>query len=521
MPKKRRELAVVSIGEAGEPQEEPELPVRQRHLAIWTGADRRVADRLDPMVGLKESELRYRRLFESAKDGILILDGETGVVTDVNPFLIDLLGYTRDEIVGKAFWEFGPFRDTAASKSKFRQLHHVEFLKDDNLPLEAKSGEIRSVEFVTNLYTVADQRVIQCNIREITDRVRAQDGARKEHEEMATLLVALQQRDAEMQAINRLNDLLQTCTAKDEAYSVIALLAGELAQLRPGSLAIMHPEDQSLVTVARWGDGDLMESTFNCLDCWAIRGGKPHEVARGGLGLHCKHFVRQPEDGTYCLPLVVQGETLGLVTIVGKAASGDASRANHHQLAEAMGEAIKLSLSNLRLREKLSEQATHDSLTGLYNVRFLDETLPRELYRALRTGSPLCIGMLDLDHFKRLNDTLGHAAGDAMLRAVGKLLRETSRKSDLAVRYGGEEFLIVLPDSPLAGARQRMEEIRALVRLAVIPDELKADRPMTISCGLAMAGQHGSTAQELIRAADSALYAAKAAGRDRVVVHGE
>jgi diguanylate cyclase (GGDEF)-like protein len=307
---------------------------------------------------------------------------------------------------------------------------------------------------------------------------------------------------------------------KEEAYSVIALLAGELAQLRPGSLAIMHQEDQSLVTVARWGDEEPMESTFNCLDCWAIRGGKPHEVARGGIRLHCKHFVRQPEGGTYCLPLVVQGETLGLLTIVGKAASGDGSRENHHQLAEAMGEAIKLSLSNLRLREKLSEQATHDSLTGLYNVRFLDETLPRELHRALRAGSPLCVGMLDLDHFKRLNDTLGHAAGDTMLRAVGKLLRETSRKSDLAVRCGGEEFLIVLPDSPLAGARQRVEEIRALVRLVVIPG-MGADSPMTISCGLAVAGQHGSTAQELIRAADNALYAAKAAGRDRVVVHGE
>src|SRR6185312_7361196 len=127
---------------------------------------------------LIESELRYRRLFEAAKDGILIVDGDTGIVTDVNPFLIDFLGYSRDEIIGKAFWEFGPFRDTAASKSKFRQLHHVEYLKYDNLPLQSKAGEVRNVEFVTNLYLVGDRRVIQCNIREITDRLRVEDGVR-------------------------------------------------------------------------------------------------------------------------------------------------------------------------------------------------------------------------------------------------------------------------------------------------------------------------------------------------------
>lgn len=175
---------------------------------------------------------------------------------------------------------------------------------------------------------------------------------------------------------------------------------------------------------------------------------------------------------------------------------------------------------NVRLRQQLEELSLTDELTGLANRRgFM--LLAEQQRKLVSRGHALVLLYMDLNDFKPINDTLGHAAGDAMLRAVGKLLRETSRKSDLAVRYGGEEFLIVLPDSPLAGARQRMEEIRALVRLAVIPDELKADRPMTISCGLAMAGQHGSTAQELIRAADSALYAAKAAGRDRVVVHGE
>src|SRR6202030_3834618 len=109
----------------------------------------------------------------------------------------------------------------------------------------------------------------QCNIREITDRLRAEDGARKEREEMATLVVALQERDREMQAINRMNDLLQTCTVKEEAYKVIALVANDLFELRPGAVAIMHAEGKHLETVSRWGGEARMESTFKIQDCWA------------------------------------------------------------------------------------------------------------------------------------------------------------------------------------------------------------------------------------------------------------
>lgn len=473
----------------------------------------------DTAPALKESELRYRRLFETAKDGILIVDGDTGIVTDVNPFLIEFLGYSRDEILGKAFWEFGPFRDTAASKSKFRQLHHVEYLKYDNLPLEAKSGEVKSVEFVTNLYLVDGKRVIQCNIREITDRLRAEDGVRKEHEEMATMVTALKQRDVEMQAINRMNDLLQTCTVKEEAYKVITLMAGDLFDLRPGAVAIVHPEDQHLETVSRWGGEAHMEAIFKMQDCWAIRRGQPHEVSGSGDGLPCTHFSTQPDGGTYCLPLTVQGETLGLLTLTGKSAQADGTERNYHALAQSMGEAVKLSLSNLRLREKLKEQATHDSLTGLFNIRYLDEYLPRELHRSARAESPLCIAMLDLDHFKQLNDTLGHHAGDGMLRDVGALLSETLRQSDMAIRYGGEEFLVVLPDSSLADTMQCVEQIRTGISAIVIPEANGRVGQMTVSVGIAMAGEHGTTARELIRAADNALYSAKQGGRDRVVVY--
>jgi diguanylate cyclase (GGDEF)-like protein/PAS domain S-box-containing protein len=481
--------------------------------------ERRAGPHADWLAKLKESELRYRRLFETAKDGILILDGDTGIVTDVNPFLVDFLGYRRDEIIGRAFWEFGPFRDTAANRSKFRQLHHVEYLKYANLPLQSKAGEIKNVEFVTNLYLVDDKPVVQCNIREITDRVRIEEGVRRENEEMVSMVTALRRRDAEMQAINRMNDLLQTCTVKEEAYKVITLMAGDVFELRPGAVAIVHPEDQHLETVSRWGSEVEMEAAFKLEDCWAIRRGQPHEVPGTGDGLPCAHFSKQPAGGSYCLPLMVQGETLGLLTLTGQSGQPDGTQRNYHALAQSMGEAVKLSLSNLRLREKLREQATHDALTGLCNIRYLDEYLPRELHRSARAKSPLCVAMLDLDHFKRLNDTLGHHAGDGMLREVGALLRQTLRQSDMAIRYGGEEFLLVLPDSSLSDAIQCIEQIRAGIRGIVIHEANGRIGQMTVSAGIAMAGEHGLMAKELIRAADNALYSAKQNGRDRAVVY--
>jgi diguanylate cyclase (GGDEF)-like protein len=321
-----------------------------------------------------------------------------------------------------------------------------------------------------------------------------------------------------MRVINRMNDLLQTCTVKDEAYAVISLMAGKLFELHPGAVAIVNPETQSLETVSRWGGENFMEATFELQDCWGIRGGKAHEALGGSEGLPCTHFSRHPEGGSYCLPLTVQGETFGLLTLTGRAAGGDGTQPHAHPLAESMGEAIKLSLSNLRLRENLREQAMRDSLTGLFNRRFLDETLPRELHRATRANTPLCIAMLDLDHFKQLNDALGHQTGDLILRSLGKMLSEFLRKSDIAVRYGGEEFLLVLPDTSLSGTLQRMDEIRALMQLMPIPDSVGGVSQITISVGVAMAGIHGSTAAELIRAADNALYSAKEQGRDRVVV---
>jgi diguanylate cyclase (GGDEF)-like protein/PAS domain S-box-containing protein len=467
---------------------------------------------------LEASEVRYRRLFETAKDGILLLDADTGRITDANPFLQDLLGYSHGELIGKALWEIGPVKDIAASQDAMRQLQKKEYVRYENLPLETKAGQHIQVEFVSNVYLVNGWRVIQCNVRDITARKQAEEGMRAVNGELLVSVIELQRRDDEMKSLIRLNDLLQSCTTRAEAYQVIALVAVELFAGQSGCLAILSVPDQNLETVAHWGDETSLKSSFSAEDCWALRRSKLHEVSDPQKDMLCQHFVQEPQTGYLCVPLIVQSGTIGLLCLTG-AAQKDMGSITRQQLAVAAAEAIKLSLYNLKLREELREQAISDPLTGLCNRRYLEENLGRELHRARRGNSPLCVVMLDLDNFKPLNDTFGHDAGDSLLRELAHLLQDKLRKSDVCCRYGGDEFVLVLPDSSLADTQQRVEQIRVLVNGLQIRHGGPPLDTITVSAGIAGAPEHGSMASELLQAADDAMYAAKQAGRNRVVVY--
>lgn len=298
---------------------------------------------------IQTSELRYRRLFEAAQDGILILDAETGAIADVNPFLIKMLGYSREEFIEKKLWEVGAFRDIQASQEAFEALQKNEYIRYDDLPLKAKNGRLVDVEFVSNVYLVDGEKVIQCNIRDITERKQAQD----------------------------------------------ALL-----------------KSQAL----------------------------------------------------------------------------------------------------------LREQSVRDHLTGLFNRRYLEETLERELLRAARKQLFMGIIMLDVDNLKQFNDTWGHAAGDEILRELGNLLLRQVRGEDIACRYGGDEFILVLPDASREVTCERAKLMCDQVKKFQIQFEGQNLAAVTLSLGVAVFPEHGSTSMAILRAVDAALYRAKHEGRNRVVM---
>ena len=467
---------------------------------------------------LQASEIRYRRLFEAARDGILILDAASRKITDLNPYMVELLGFSPAELLGKELWEIGLLKDAQSSQDAFQELEQKGYIRYEDLPLQTKDGRRREVEFVSNVYLEGGHRVIQCNIRDVSERKRTEESTRKAHDELTAVVTELQRRDSEMQLLNRMNDLLQTCNTQEEAYKVIALLGGELFPGQRGCIAVLQASGRNLETVARWGDETPVEPIFSLEDCWALRRGSFYETIDPQVGL-CRHFSHQIETDYLCTPLIVKGEVLGLLCLVGAPALGGRHQVSRRQLTVMVGESIKLCLSNLKLRERLHAQATHDSLTGLFNRRYMEDTLWRELHRSHRRNSPLGVAMIDLDHFKRFNDTFGHDAGDSLLRELGQLLRTKLRQSDISCRYGGEEFVLILPDSSLADTQQRVEQIRGLIKELTIRHGRELLGTISVSAGIAAAPEHGSTAAELLRAADNALYAAKQAGRDCVVVY--
>ena len=306
---------------------------------------------------------------------------------------------------------------------------------------------------------------------------------------------------------------LELAETVDESAGVIASYLPTLLPNLSGSLYLYNNSRDILERKAGWGDVGDEPEVIEALECWALRRGSPHGFD-GRQGLACRH-AGEAKVPRLCLPLVTQGDVIGCLTVTGAALldGADDQRAWIGQLAEQLG----LALSNVRLRVSLRQQSIIDPLTQLYNRRYLDEVLKRELARSSRSGASLCVLILDLDHFKRINDTFGHEGGDAILRKVALTLREGIRSCDVACRMGGEEMVVVLPDCGIENALKRADAIRLAIATGDVLHEGQRIGA-TASIGVAAYPQHGSDMQGLVHAADLALYEAKHDGRNCVRV---
>jgi diguanylate cyclase (GGDEF)-like protein len=265
--------------------------------------------------------------------------------------------------------------------------------------------------------------------------------------------------------------------------------------------------------MASWGGPDGMADSFVPNDCWAMRRGRPHYVRDTAHDAVCPH-VRGTVRAYSCTPLAAQGETLGVLY----AEAAPAERAGAEDDLTVLAEMLAITLSNVRLRESLQAASLRDPLTGLFNRRYLHEAWELESARSLRDGRPIALLMLDIDHFKRFNDSYGHDAGDQVLKQVAAVLESGTRAGDVVCRYGGEEFIVILIDANDENALARAEALRLAVKaltLAYGPQRLGS---ITMSIGVATFPLVGTTFEAVQRAADVALYQAKDNGRDRVEV---
>jgi diguanylate cyclase (GGDEF)-like protein len=292
-----------------------------------------------------------------------------------------------------------------------------------------------------------------------------------------------------------------------------------MQKLLPGTsgATLTINNSRSLVEiVATWGSRSLLMDGFNPDACCGLRAGKARWRKQGKSELHCSHFAGKEPENYLCVPLAAHGETQGFLFLCCEDAATLASAEELMPMVQELIELASLSIASLNLRAKLEGQSIRDGLTGLFNRHFMEIALERELHRAQRQQTPVALMMIDVDHFKRLNDTFGHEAGDVVLREVTDCFRRTLRDEDVICRYGGEEFVVIMPDADEETAARRGEMVREAVSNVRLHFRGELLGSVTISVGIAMYPESGQEAGDLIRLADGALYRAKRGGRNRV-----
>jgi len=346
---------------------------------------------------------------------------------------------------------------------------------------------------------------------------RARAELRAANAKLAQALASATAIGESMTKLSHFGEMLQSCRSIDEVRAGLGAALADMLPALGGRLALINPSQNLAANAAHWGIHGLdAESIFAPEDCWALRRGQAYPLAGTNAGFVCKHMhwpnPDHPNAGYLCVPLAAHGEIIGVLTF-------DAERApdaSERRVAISAGEQIALAIANLRLQETLRTQSVRDPLTGLFNRRYLEVSLEREVMRAARRNQPLAVLMLDIDHFKRFNDTYGHEAGDALLAQFAEVLMSSVRAEDIVCRYGGEEFTVVLLEADAQATQRCAEGIRARVAEMSVAYHQQQLEHVTVSIGSAMFPLDATRREDLLRRADTALYAAKKAGRNRV-----
>jgi diguanylate cyclase (GGDEF)-like protein/PAS domain S-box-containing protein len=461
-------------------------------------------------------------VIESSADSIM-RQGLDNTILSWNKAAEHIYGYTAKEAIGRPVSLIVPPDHREELQRLVERVHLGGSVRSHETVRIRKDGARIDVALTLSPVQDREGRIagVSSIAREITERKLAEEVKRQSHEQ-------LERTTHELRLLAEMGEMLQASSIPVDTYAVAARFAQTFFPASSGALFV-HPESRdNLEVVIRWGEPYQNEQDFLAPDeCWALRTGRVHLVEDPHTGLLCRHLPEPPPTCYLCAPMIAHGETLGMLHLRmsrPNRASSEAALPESLQLtwlARTMAERLALSLADMKLRETLRLQSICDTLTGWYNRRYMEETLEREIRRAARYEGPLAIIMLDIDNFKEFNDSFGHEAGDVALQNLCQMLKTHVRSEDVACRYGGDEFVIILPDTSAEVVAQRAEEMRIAVGHVGMPYYSHLLRPMTLSFGIATFPANGRTIQELLRASDTALFRAKSEGRDRVQLHGQ
>lgn len=497
------------------------LMSRDEFGQLAQGFDSMASELESSRLQLVDQKAYIEEIVRTVAEGIAVIDGE-GRVVSVNPAAADLAGRHASRIEGQEWRSILDMRGASGDKlapgtspveltlaTGRRHQSEVRLVKPDGsqLPVIASCNPLNRADGGIVL-TLSDISELRSAERAVNDRA----------EELAVLNRELKQTSEATNRLVKLGELLQACVTFQEAFSVVGSAMPDFFGGLSGTVHLTSASRNLVEEMAHWGDVRSSVGQFAPEDCWALRRGQEHVAGPGMLTPRCNHITENGGRGYVCMPLAAQGETLGIVHLTEpNAADRPDWLAERKQVLRGVVDTLALALANLRLRETLRQQSIRDPNTGLYNRRYLEETSSRELRRLERSGQPMAVIMLDVDHFKQFNDTFGHEAGDLVLKQVASTLLDHAREGDVVSRYGGEEFAVMMPGTSLVDAAERAEALRKAVKQLHLAHRGRTLGTITASFGVSAFPELGASWAEIVNAADRSLYQAKADGRDRVV----
>ncbi|HEX5050408.1 MAG TPA: diguanylate cyclase [Planctomycetota bacterium] len=486
-----------------------------------------IRERSEAQRELAESNARFRELVESAPDAMVIIDA-AGAIAIVNSQTERIFGYERLELIGQPLELLVPERVRERhwrERQAYMANPRVRSMGEGaDLYGRRKDGSEFPIDISLSPLQTSGGPTVSASIRDVTRRKRAEQ-ERLATEALRSQVAELTRRTREIGTLNLMADVLRAALSPEEAYPLIAPYLEEMFPVHSGAIYVFDEARSRLGVVVRWGPSPPDEPTIEPDSCWGLRRGQTHRYVDDSPATVCQHVSAPRPAVALCIPMIAKAQALGLFHLsrphaldlrIGDRAVPAEYSEYKQKLAQAAAEQIAGAIANARLHQELRDQSIRDPLTGLFNRRSLEEWLARELHRAERRRTKVGLLMLDIDHFKKLNDRFGHGAGDLVLREIARLLERITRKEDLVCRYGGEEIIVVFAGCSLPDLRRRAQQIRNGIKGLQLSSEGRSLGEVTVSIGAALRPDHALTTEALLRAADEALYRAKRAGRDRV-----
>ena len=470
-----------------------------------------------------QASTKFREKITDLTPNILyIYDLTTHSNVYCNPFVSELLGYSALELQkfkDGLLEELIHPEDLPLVKQHFNNF----FLMEDDKYLEIEyrikntQGKWHWLQDKNTIFSrdhAGKPEQILGIAQDVTHTRKIQSQTKELNQKLEEQVLVLARNNQARIKLAEMNEFIQACVSLEEAQAVIGDLLKPLFPDTNGVIYLINKSKNLLNAIANWGNA-TSNQYFEPKDCWAIRRGNPHRVHPTTPKLYCSHLDRDTDlYPSLCLPMIAKSEAIGMLYL----RFNNTAKINQsiQDLAETVAQNLAISFANLKLQQELRYQSLRDPLTGLYNRRYLDESLAKEIDRAHRTQQFISVMLLDIDHFKRFNDVYGHSAGDLVLSQVGTYLESETRKYDVACRFGGEELIIVMPGASMADSVVRAEKIRAGIKQLELEHEGQKLESVTVSIGVSCFPDDSTTVESLIQAADKALYQAKEDGRDCV-----